>query len=247
MGATSRRVILITGSSRGIGAAVAKLAAQNYDMLPILHGRTESENLLRLTRELEACFITADVSDGGVVRQVIDGLIEKVGRIDVLVNCAGITGVKPFLEAKEEDWRETFNVNFFGVVNFCQAVIPNMQKAGYGRIVNVASTRSIPSMTSGRRVIYSASKAAVVSLTIALAKAYSPEIAANAISPGHTATDMFRRSDAKTQELAKNNLLGRPAEPKEIAEAILFLASDRASYITGQHIIVDGGQTVFER
>ena len=102
-------------------------------------------------------------------------------------------------------------------------------------------------MASSRRILYSTSKAALASLTVGLAKAFAPTILVNAVSPGHTATDMHHRSDEKTKEAARKNLLGRPAEPREIAEVILFLLSSKASYITGQNLIVDGGQTVAER
>ncbi|MBI5621774.1 SDR family oxidoreductase [Candidatus Falkowbacteria bacterium] len=235
------KTILITGSSRGIGAATAKLAKQ-YGATVILHGKEDSQELQTLAKSLGATVITCDVADSKAVHTAVAQALQAAGRIDVLVNCAGITNAKPFLEATEQDWLEIFHINVLGTVNFCKAVIPLMQKAQYGRIVNVSSVRGY-GMTSGRAA-YSSSKAAIINLTATLAKEFAPTILVNSIAPGFTNTDMSKTWSEQLRRQAMASLLNRIAEPTEIAEAILFLASDRASFITGQTILVDGGYSM---
>ena len=235
------KVVLITGSSRGIGAATARLA-KSYGAKVILHGKENSDHLKKLARSLNAQSISCDVTDEREVRTAVQQMINKEGRIDVLVNCAGVTNSKPFLEFTAEEWLEVFKINVLGTVNFCKIVIPFMQKANYGRVVNIASIRAYE-ITSGRAA-YSVSKAGIVNLTSTLAKEFAPIIAVNAVSPGFTETDMSKTWNEKIWAQAKTALLGRIAQPDEIAEAILFLASDKASFITGQTLLVDGGYSI---
>lgn len=236
------KIILITGSSSGIGAETARLAKE-YSATPILHGKTESEELKNLAKELNCEYIFCDVADKSSVESVVAGVLEKVEKIDVLVNCAGIAPRAMFLESTDEHWLEIFKVNVLGTTHFCQAVIPQMQKNKYGRIVNIASIRSYEG-TAGRPA-YSASKAAIKNLTAVLAKEFAPEICVNAVAPGFTETPLAKKVwDELVYKQANTSLLGRVAQPKEIAEAILFLASDRASFITGQTILVDGGYSI---
>ncbi len=235
------KTILITGSSQGIGAATARLARQ-YGATIILHGREESEELQSLTKELGADFIVCDIADEHHVQKAVAGLTQKGIAIDILVNNAGITNAKSFKDTTEQDWLEIFKVNVLGTVHFCNAIIPQMQKAKYGRIVNIASIRGY-GITSGRAA-YSVSKAGIINLTATLAKEYAPTIAVNAVAPGFTETAMAQTWTDKVWEQVKQSLLGRVAQPHEIAEAILFLASDRASFITGQTILVDGGYSI---
>lgn len=235
------KVVLITGSSRGIGAATAKLA-KDYGADVILHGKTESERLKKLAKELSAKYIVCDISDKKAVEREIARTIKDVDRIDVLVNSAGAAVSKNFFETEDETWLEMFKVNLLGTVHFCQAVIPYMKKAKSGRIVNIASIRGHQVTSSSPA--YSAAKGAVINLTSSLAKQVSPEIAVNAVSPGFVNTDMTKIWTERVWQQAKSSLLGRLGEPKEIAEVILFLASDKASFITGQTILVDGGYTI---
>lgn len=237
------KVVLITGSSRGIGAATARLAKQNGATV-VVHGKTESGELLALAKELDCSYIFCDVSDKVAVISAVQKLTKEMGRIDVLVNAAGIVTPKPLLESEDSDWMNEFQTNVLGTVHFCQAVIPVMQGKKYGRIVNVASVRGHSEMASNRGMSYSTSKAAIINMTSALAKEYAPAIAVNAVSPGFTETDMAKTWNDKVWEQARSALLGRPAKPLEIAEAILFLASDNASFITGQTILVDGGYSI---
>jgi 3-oxoacyl-[acyl-carrier protein] reductase len=233
--------ILITGSSSGIGAATARLAKE-YGATVILHGKTESEELKALAEELNCEYIFCDVADKVAVDSEIKRILEKVKRIDILVNSAGISINQNFLESTDEVWLDVFKTNVLGTTHFCQAVIPEMQKNNYGRIVNIASIRGYTN-TSGNPA-YSASKAAIVNLTSVLAKQFAPNIFVNAIAPGFTETPIAQTWNEQVKLQATNNLLGRVAQPSEIAEAILFLASDKASFITGQTLLVDGGYSI---
>ena len=235
------KIILITGSSSGIGAATARLAKE-YGATPVLHGKTESEDLKKLAKELNCEYIFCDVAVKTAVALAVAEVLEKVKRVDILVNSAGIALRQKFLDTTDESWINTFKVNVLGTTHFCQAIIPQMQRNKYGRIVNIASIRAYIG-TSGKPV-YSASKAAIVNLTAVLAKEFAPNIAVNAVAPGYTETPITSNWNDEVWKEVNKALLGRIGQPKEIAEAILFLASDKASFITGQTIIVDGGYSV---
>lgn len=235
------KVILITGSSRGIGVATARLAV-SYGAKVILHGRSESAELKNLSKELNTEYIACDVTDKKAVLKEVDKIIKKVGKIDGLINCAGSVNPKYFLETEDEDWLGDYKINVLGTVHFCQAIIPYMRKAKYGRIVNISSARG--HFASNRTIAYSAAKAAVINLTASLAIECAPNILVNCVSPGPVLTDMSKTWSKETWKRLKNSLLGRPANPEEIAEVILFLVSDKASYINGQSILVDGGYNI---
>ena len=235
------KIILITGSSSGIGAATARLAKE-YRATPILHGKTDSEELKKLASELNCEYIFCDVADKDAVEKAVKNILSKVKRIDILVNSAGIAPRATFLETTDESWLEIFKINVLGTAHFCQVVIPGMKENNYGRIVNIASIRANVNTTG--RVAYSASKAAIVNMTSVLAKEFAPNITVNAVSPGYTETPIASNWDEEVWKQVKTALLGRIGQPKEIAEAILFLASDKASFITGQTIIVDGGYSI---
>lgn len=237
------KVVLISGSARGIGAATARLA-HSRGATVILHGRTVSQHLKKFAEELEADYIVCDAGNKDAVQQAVKEAIAKAGKIDVLVNSAGIATSESFLEASDEHWLEIYRINVLGVVNFCQAVIPYMQQKKYGRIVNIASIRGHEVAASNRVSAYSASKAAVANLTASLAKEFAPHIAVNAVSPGFTQTDITENWSEATWGQVKTSLLGRIGKPEELAEAILFLASDKASFITGQTLVVDGGYMI---
>ena len=235
------RVIFIAGSSRGIGAATARLAKE-YGATVALHGHNDSEHLQALADELHCKKYICDVTDRQAVETTINQVVQEYGKIDALINCAGITNRAKFMESTDELWLEIFKVNVLGTVHTCQAVIPHMQKAKYGRIVNIASIRA-HGATSGRPS-YSASKAAIMNLTAVLAKDLAPDILVNAVSPGFTETDMSKTWDDAVWKQVKSALLQRVGQPKEIAEMLLFLGSDRASFITGQTFLVDGGYSL---
>jgi 3-oxoacyl-[acyl-carrier protein] reductase len=234
--------ILITGSSSGIGAETARLAKE-YGATVILHGRIEDEKLKTLAKELDCEYIFCDVADKITVESEVQRILKKIQKIDILVNSAGIAPAQEFLEATDEEWLNVFKTNVLGTTHFCQAVIPQMQKNKYGRIVNISSIKGYSINSSP--TAYSASKAAIINITSALAKQFAPDIAVNAVAPGYTDTPMsLTRTSSQAMEKAKTSLVGRVARPEEIAEAILFLASDKASFITGQTILVDGGYSI---
>ncbi len=234
--------ILITGSSSGIGRATAILAKE-YGATPILHGKAESEELKSLAKELNCEYIFCDVSDKVAVESAVAKVLKKVKRIDILVNSAGISINQDFLESTDEIWLNVLKTNVLGTTHFCQVVIPQMQKNKYGRIVNISSIKGYQ-VTAGNSA-YSASKASIIVITSSLAKQFAPDIAVNAVAPGYTDTPMsLTRTSAKAMEKAKTSLVGRVGKPEEIAEAILFLASDKASFITGQTLLVDGGYSI---
>jgi 3-oxoacyl-[acyl-carrier protein] reductase len=237
------KTILITGSSRGIGAATAVRAA-SQGMKVILHGSKKTKELVELAQSLNAEYITCDVADAKAVDQAVTDIIKRCGTIDALVNCAGIVRPAPLLEADTANWLEHYTVNVLGTVHFIQSVAPHMKHAGRGHIVNVSSIHGHDTMASEGVPAYSASKAAVLNLTASVARELAPNITVNAVSPGYTLTDMSKTWPQSVWDQVARTLVERAAQPEEIAEAILFLASDKASYITGQTILVDGGYAI---
>lgn len=237
------KTIFITGSSSGIGRATAQIAHQRGAKV-IVHGRTPSNELEEFAKSIDGLICCFDVTNKDEVSKEIEKVLEKVGAIDMLVNCAGIVKVEPFLEATDEVWLENYSTNFLGTVHVIQAVLPSMLKQGSGSIVNISSIRGERTMASNRGTAYSASKAGIINLTSGLAKEYAPKIRINSVAPGFTLTKMSDTWNDTVREQVKTALLGRPAQPEEIAEAILFLASDNASFITGQTLTVDGGYEI---
>ena len=233
------KVILITGSSRGIGAETARLAKQ-YGAKVILHGKTDSIPLRSLAKELDARYIFCDVTDEEAVKREV----HKIGDLEILVNNAGVNPSKTFMQLTSEDWRNIFDVNVMGTVNFSRAVIPEMQKRGYGKIINLASIKGLHHTQA--KPAYAAAKAAVIRMTSSMAEELAPHnILVNAVAPGFTETEMTKSTLSPTIQAQIARIpLKRMANPREIAEVILFLASDKSSYITGQTIVVDGGYTL---
>lgn len=232
------KTVLITGSSRGIGAATARLAKQ-YGAKVVLHGKDESETLKDLVQELEAEYLVCDAGD----REAVEREMARFPNIDILVNNAGISISKSFLELTHDDWIQTLNTNVMGAVNFSKAVAPQMLERQYGRIINVSSIKGLPA-TAGRAA-FASSKAAIITLTASMAKELKPYITVNCIVPGFTETEQTKKDwTERIYKQIEEVPLGRAAKPEEIAEVILFAASDKASYINGQTIVVDGGYSI---
>jgi NAD(P)-dependent dehydrogenase (short-subunit alcohol dehydrogenase family) len=235
--------ILITGSSSGIGAATARLAKE-YGANVILHGRDESEELKALAKELNCEYIFCDVADKAAVDSEVKRILEEVKKIDCLVNCAGVALPESFMESGDDVWLEIFKVNVLGTIHFCQSIIGNMLEQNYGRIVNISSIRGHDYLSNEDRISYSASKAEIINITASLAKLYGPHVLVNAISPGFTQTQILNSWSEKVKRQSTDNLLRRILTPKDIAEPILFLLSDKNTAITGQTILVDGGYSI---
>jgi 3-oxoacyl-[acyl-carrier protein] reductase len=232
------KTVLITGSSRGIGAATAIMASKRGAKV-ILHGKTESAELRRLAKRLKARYIACDASDAEAVSREV----EKLRKVDVLINNAGISISKPFIELTDKDWSLTLGANIMGTVNFSRAVLPQMQEGKGGRIVNISSIKGFPG-TAGRAA-FASSKAALITLTASMAKEFAPLVSVNCIAPGFTETETTKKDwNDRIYKQIEEVPLRRAAQPKEIAEAILFLASESSSYVNGQTLIVDGGYSI---
>jgi len=236
------KTILITGSSRGIGKAIAKLASEKGYKV-IVHGHSNSDELENTHKELQDSVKTFfDISN----KQEVQDKINQLGHIDILVNNAGMgnAGIKDVADVKDEQALIEYKTNVLGTLHCIQAVLPSMIKKGSGSVVNISSLKGHYNLTTLSSLTYGISKAGVIALTQALAKAY-PRVRFNSVSPGYVNTDMAKGWPADTFERINNGtLVGRISQPEEIAKAVLFLASDDASYITGIDILADGGYSI---
>ncbi len=238
------RVVLVTGSSRGIGEATAIAFAKEGAKIVINHNESENaaDEVLKSIQKLgtDAIVVKCDVSDENGVKNMVDETIKKFGRIDVLVNNAGIVFDVPFEESTVENWKRTLEVNLIGTFLTTKYIAPHMAKNG-GAIVNISSSNGIDSF-SPDCMDYDASKAGIIILTRDLAKQLAPKIRVNSIAPGWVDTQMNKDlPEDFVKEENEKIYLKRFAKPEEIAKAILFLASDDASYITGTTLKIDGG------
>ena len=240
----SGKVVLITGATTGIGRAAAKAFMREGATVGVNHlGQSDLfaemvEKLCDLPGELIEC--PGDVRSASAVQEMVGHLVTRAGRLDVLVNNAGISQVKPFLETTEEDWDAIIDTDLKSVFLCCRAAIPHLLVQG-GAIVNIASELAL----SGRARFgpYTAAKGGVISLTRSLAREFAPSIRVNAVAPGPTWTPLLEKeAQAPGHKEDMDEIpLGRYAEPSEIAESILFLASPRASYFCGDVISPNGG------
>ena len=239
------KLAIITGASRGIGKATALLFAKEGAIVVINYAQSEKDarHVLDEIKKLgsDGMIFKCDVSKEDEVKLMIEQTVEKYGKIDILINNAGIVIDTPFLERTVEQWKRTLEVNLIGTFLCSKYASIEMLKNGGGNIVNVASTNGINNFSS-YSMDYDSSKAGVLLLTKNLAKELAPTIRVNAVAPGWVDTDMNKNLPKQLldQEM-KSTYLGRLATADEIATTIVFLASDDASYITGSTLIVDGG------
>ena len=240
-----RRVSLITGGTSGIGRECAlTLAKEGFDIA--INTLTDAEQFADLKKEIESfgvkCFFTkGDVSVFEDAEKMIKETIEEFGKIDVLVNNAGITKDNLLMRMKKEDFEAVINVNLIGTFNMTKNVVPYMMKKRFGRIINMASVVGIAG--NAGQANYSASKAGIIGFTKSLAKELgSRNILVNAVAPGYIRTAMTDVLPDKVKEEVKAQIpLNRMGETKDVANLVKFLASEDSSYITGQVIHIDGG------
>ena len=232
--------VLITGGSRGIGEACVRAFCEKGNRVAFLY-HTNHNRAQSLARETGAIAICADVADAKSATAATKEAIEKLGGIDVLVNNAGIAQIKLFSDITDEDWRQMIDTNLSGAFYTSREASRAMVSQHFGRIINIGSMWGKTGASC--EVHYSASKAGLRGLTMALAKELGPSnITVNCIEPGVIDTEMNAALDASTrQELCDSTPLCRIGEAKEVADVVCFLASEGASFITGQIIGVDGG------
>jgi 3-oxoacyl-[acyl-carrier protein] reductase len=247
---------IVTGSSRGIGRATALALAREGARVVVNYRQKggEAEEVVDAIKRMggEAFSFKADVADRGAVQLMVGEAVKRFGGVDILVNNAGIGGGGgPLLELREGDLDVLVNTNVKGMMFCCQSVVPYMIGKRYGKIVNIASVAGIGTALTGT-TLYSATKAAVVILTKRFAMELGPHrINVNAVAPGHILTDMtvMGRSSAEVRERSRyfeeHTMLRREGEQDDIANAVLFLASEEAGFVTGQILAVDGGRTDF--
>ena len=241
------RVALVTGGASGIGrAAVVRFAQEGAKVMiadrnPVAAQETLAE-VRRITPDAE--YVGVDVSKWDQVRGMVDETVSRFGRLDVLVNAAGVLVLAPPLaDIDERDWDLMMNTNLRGLFLCCKAAIPSMIEGGGGSIVNISSMAGISAYA--RSLPYAVSKAGVIHLTLGAASQYTSKgIRINGIAPGTVDTPQARGSSQSAQaleQIAASHPMGRIGRPEDIADTILYLASDEASYISGTTIIVDGG------
>lgn len=240
----ARKACIVTGGAAGIGRACVdrfREAGYNVAVLDLAPPHADKG---------DTDYVSCDVSDPEASKSAVDAVLKRYGRIEVLVANAGIQTPARAIETSDEIWRRVLEVNLQGAFNVCRAALPSMVANGGGAIVMVASTNALAS--PGGMAAYDASKAGLLGLTRSLAAEHGRDgVRVNAVCPGATLTDhhikaaaAIGQTEAQLRERTKGyGLLGRVAEPNEIANAIYFLASDQASFISGATLVVDGGAT----
>ncbi len=245
---TDHKVALITGAGRGIGATIARtLAKEKMDIAIVDYASAETaeETLQAIAEEgVSARYYQCDVSDFAATKAAVDQIVKDFGKVDVLVNNAGITADKLIMRMDEADWDRVLSINLKGCFNMIKHVTPYMMRKRYGRIVSISSVVGL--MGNAGQANYAASKAGIVGLTKTVAKEFGARnITANAVAPGFIKTAMTDAlSEEQKQAMYKLIPLGCLGETQDIANAVKFLVSDDARYITGVVLKVDGGMYI---
>jgi 3-oxoacyl-[acyl-carrier protein] reductase len=247
-GATAQRVALVTGSSRGLGRATARLLAERGHVVAVHYARGEAA-AAEVVAEIaaaggSAAAFGADVSDPDACASLIKDVVARFGRLDVLVNNAGVTRDTLALRMKREDWELVIDTDLSSAFHLAKPALRGMLRSGWGRIVNVSSVVAL--MGNVGQANYVAAKAGLIGLTKALAREYAGKgVTVNAVAPGFIESDM---TAALADELRAAYLqqipVGRFGRAEEVAAAIAFLASDEAAYVNGQTLTVDGGMVM---
>lgn len=238
--------VLITGGAGGIGAEISySFARHGYDVgVHYVNGRERAETLVNKLQEVfgvRACAFHADLSKYDDICKMFEAFVSALGAPDVLINNAGFSSQELFTDVAPEEWRKQLDVNLSGAFYMCQKAVPHMISQGRGSIVNISSIWGIAG--GACEAAYSAAKAGLIGLTKSLARELGPSgIRVNCVAPGVIDTQMNAMHSKETlTALTEDTPLGRLGMPHEIASAVYFLASDDASFITGQTLCVDGG------
>ncbi|MFB0537974.1 MAG: SDR family NAD(P)-dependent oxidoreductase [Anaerolineae bacterium] len=246
-----KKVAVVTGAGKGIGQGIAKVFSQEGAKVAVIDwdeeaGKKTAEEIRQSGGD--ALFVNCDVSNEEQVKAMVQATLDKYGRIDVLVNNAGIGVYLPVLEATSDDWDHCLAVNLKGVFLCSKYAIPHMQAVGKGAIVNISSVHA--HATVNGVAPYAASKGGITALTRNMAIDYGPAIRVNAIAPGWVLTPLIQSifdsydDPAEQQRLVEQRqVMKRIGQPEDIGHAAAFLASDEASFITGTQLFVDGGLT----
>jgi 2-hydroxycyclohexanecarboxyl-CoA dehydrogenase len=245
MGKLDNRIAIVTGAGQGIGAAIAtKLAAEGATVVATdINEETAKATAAAIGHG--AVGILTDVADRESVGAMVDRVVSELGRVDVLVNNAGWDKAEPFVDSQPSDWDRIIAINLYGQLNTCHKVLPLMAAQGYGRVVNIGSDSG--RVGSSGEAVYSAAKGGVIAFTKTIAREMARAgVTANCVSPGPTDTALFASigGDKLRDALTRAIPLRRLGQPSDLANAVAFLASDEAAFITGQTVSVSGGLTM---
>lgn len=241
------KIVIITGSASGIGAATALKFAQAGANI-VVNAKSNTAGGEKVVQEItqlgrQAIFVQGDMSEPEQVASLFETTLKTFGTVDILINNAGVSKGKPFLESTKEHWVELFNNNFFSAVLCAKEAAKIMRAKGEGKIINTTSVRGLPHTGREGIMAYSAAKAALINFTKTLAKELAPQITVNAVAPGFVYTPNYDKFPQEVKDAFMDATpLHRFIHVDEIAEAFLYLASTNA--VTGEVLVVDGGFTL---
>jgi len=245
MGRLENKIALITGGTSGIGlGCTERFAEEGATVIMASRGTERGKAVEKELQSQGYCvvFFPCDVTDRASVERLKSRVEEQFGRLDILMNNAGVLRTGSLEEITDEDWDLTYNTNLKSMLYLCQNFI-GMLKDSHGNILNNTSINGLHHYIKGKRsYMYATSKAAAIQFTNYLAKNYAPDVRVNCLCPGMTVTNLFTNRDFS--RFKGCNLLDRMANPREIANVALFLVSDEASFVTGSVVVADGGETL---